>query len=420
MSTVTETEYTRTEEVDTGAPDAGRPVKKKSGIGGKLGMVALLLLGLFAMFMIYSMFIKAPAPAPAAAPVAAPVVAEPATPADQAPATDPAAAQGDAILGGATPLEATVPVTDPNALPGDPNAAAPETLNGGAPALDPAAQLGATPPNDLVAAAQAAGQATPGQVTDPAAQAAGQAVPQAGFPPAQAAPAQAVPAQAVPAQAVPAQAVPVAQGADAAALAQLGGTTTPAMSADVFAQFRSMLDPIDSRVTTLEGRVNDLAGAVASIQATMANNPTAAAVVQTRPKKRKVAAAPKKMHRVQAPRNQLEVIGSASEGRSSNSSYAVNMPVQPPTTRLLVVEQPVPMQQVQQVPVAVVPAAPVTRAARGSCNIQSIVPGRAWVGLPGGDLAEYSVGNGWTNGARIVEIDPSRGIVTEGGVVVCR
>jgi hypothetical protein len=420
MSTVTETEYTKTEEHDTSAPNTSRQQKKSSGIVGKLVMVGFLVIGLVAIFAAYSIFIKKPSASPSSASSHAQVV-QPTV----APISGPA-------LGSDTVL-ATNASAAPNLGSAD------QTLQQGQAAQSAAALLGA----------QASGSATPGSATpgsatglnplDPSAPAlpvgttlgGGQSDPNG------AATAAAVPGSTTQTTTTTTQQPPqVVNPANAmqpnplqAAQSQTTPGVTVAPSSDALAQFHSMLDPIDGRVTTLEGRVGSLEGTVNGIQSKLSERSAmSASSVETAPAQAAAAQAHAHHHRShywsRAKRNgsssarrgrssnQLEVISSSDGSRSSHSRYAINMSVQPPSQTM--------SAQSYGAEVVGQPTQALQHAQHNTCNLQAIVPGRAWVKLENGDFAVYSVGDAWSDGVRIAQIDPTLGVVTEGGTVVCR
>lgn len=378
--------------------------KKKSKLLPVVFAVILLSVALVVGYMLFGY--KKPAPKPKAKPA----VEQVKTPADQAPA-DGAPTDGAPVDG----------ATDPNALavaqtgvvPTDPNAAQQPALDpltgqpvGAAqqPALDPITGLpAASQPLDPMqpaaqqqqaaqqqAAQQQAAQQQAAQQQAPVVTPVGAPVVQPSVDPLQAATQQAA-AQAATAQQAADAAVQQAQQ-QAPVAAPVVQPTVDEQAAldpnDPLAQFRTLLAPIDSRVSKLEKKFSGLEKTVRNIQATLGmsfekSSKQAKARSYDRPRSTEVRISSPVVRAVSPPVSRVII----EDGRSSSYSEPVRMETQPSYSS-------------------------------DSCNAQAIVQGRFWIKRADGSFVSFGEGDTWTDGSVIQSIDPARG-VNAGGRWIC-
>lgn len=158
------------------------------------------------------------------------------------------------------------------------------------------------------------------------------------------------------------------------------------IAVDPLAQFRTLLAPIDSRVTSLEKKFSGLERSVKRLQAWVSNN-------EDKPAQR-----------------------SAPARSTPRVSPAPAVRVPPPVSRVIIedgrvshVERPrSELRWERQAP------AQVAHVPAESCDIQAIVQGRVWVKRQDGSFVSYGEGDAWQNGAIISGIDPQRGINVDG------
>ena len=364
--------------------------KKKS----KLLPIIFAVILLFAALVVGYMLLGYKKPAPK--PKAKPAVEQVETPADQAP-TD-----GAPVDGATDPSAALLGATDPNApvvaqtgvVPTDPNAAQQPALDpltgqpvvaAQQPAVDPITGLPvASQPLDPMQAAaqQQAAQQQAAQQQAP--------VVQPAVDPLQAAALQAA-AQAATAQQAADAAVQQAQQ-QAPVVAPVVQPTVDEQAAldpnDPLAQFRTLLAPIDSRVSKLEKKFSGLEKTVRNIQATLGmssgkSSKQAKARSYDRPRSTEVRISSPVVRAVSPPVSRVII----EDGRSSSYSEPVRMETQPSYSS-------------------------------DSCNAQAIVQGRVWIKRADGSFVSFGEGDAWTDGSVIQSIDPARG-VNAGGRWVC-
>lgn len=382
-------------------------VKKK---GSKLPLIIFSVFILVALLVVGYMMFK-PAPTPPAKPRPAPVeqtepAKDPAAPTEgadllgtdpNAPVADPNAPAAQPAIDPATGLPLTQPAIDPaTGLP---------VTQAAQPAIDPATGLPVTPaanpaqpaidPATGLPVAAAANPAQPAQpAIDPAT---GLPVAPAAANPAQPAAVAVQPApvvvQPAPAQPAPAQptvdplaAQPVAQPAPVAVQPEPVAEIQDAN--DPLAQFRTLLAPIDSRVTALEKKVGKLVRDVTNIQSWM---------------KGSAAPAPKARAQARPARSNNTV-------RVQSRDPYDGRPVSPPVSRVIIEDGTVRAANNEAVVAPVRPA----YDAMSSCNVQAIVQGRVWIKRADGSFVSYGEGDAWTNGRTIHQIDPARGVLVDG------
>lgn len=382
-------------------PSPSAPPPKKKGSKTPLiifGVLAVAAIGGGAYMLLGGS--NPPPPAPRAAPAA---TVDPVIEADPA-AVDPAAAgeEVDPITG--------LPITDPAAAgAGEQPGIDPIT---GLPITDPALAQPQIDPSTIPGAQGGIDPITGLPITDPAIAGAGlDPIAQPGQPVAQ--PTSIDPATGLPVSDPNVAPAPVVDPAQTIQPTQQVPAAPVAMSGDPLAQFRDMLAPIDGRVTNLEGQVSTLNTRVDEISRRvdgLADRPRNSNSIN-------VSQAPRRAARSTPARSQAPA-RSNNYVRLSNN----NPRVEPPVSRVVIVAQGSPAHQAMMedagssvrttssagADVRDVPAsAPVASAP--SCDLQAIVPGRAWVKNSDGSFASYGEGDTW-NGQTVGTIDPARGV----------